>query len=109
MESTSFVWCVRKACRQDRARVQLTGDCERAYALLLRTRRRLRRALSRHWDAVETLAAALLEARRLNGREVEAILEPALSPRRRGAEDNIRKERPAPGSDVGGALHPQGQ
>ncbi len=92
-----------------RIALQLTGDCERAYARLLRTRRRLRKALSRHWDAVEALAAALLKARRLNGREVEAILEPELSPRRRGAEDNIRKERPAPGSDVGGALHPQGQ
>ncbi len=28
MESTSFVSCLRKACRQERARVLLTGDCD---------------------------------------------------------------------------------
>ena len=65
-----------------RIALELTGDCERAHALLLRTRRRLRRALTRHWDAVEALAAALLAARRLDGREVAAILDPLLVPAR---------------------------
>ncbi len=28
MESTSFVSCIRRVCRQERARVRLTGDCD---------------------------------------------------------------------------------
>lgn len=78
-----------------RIALELTGDCEHAHALLLRTRRRLRRALSRHWDAVEALAAALIEARRLDGRAVEEILQPVLSPPR-GA-DRAAVSRPAAG------------
>lgn len=88
--------------------LELTGDCEGAHALLLRTRRRLRRALSRHWDRVEALAAALISAKRLDRREVEAILNPILYPPPERAR-RLRGWRYSLDVAPPGTLEPQGQ
>lgn len=61
-----------------RLALELTGDCEAAHALLLRTGRRVRRALAHHWESVTLLAQELERVRRLSGQEVDAILEDAL-------------------------------
>ncbi len=90
-----------------RIALELTGDCGRAHALLLRTRRRLRRALSHHWDAVEALAAALMESRRLDGREVDEVLTPLLYPPPGAARSRRRRRRP--GRRRGEALQSQRQ
>ena len=63
--------------------LQLTGDCEKAHALILRTRRRVRRALMRHWNAVETLAEVLLRNGRADSAEVSRIVQ-ECPPKRRG-------------------------
>ncbi len=55
--------------------LRLTGDCEKAHALILRTRRRVRRALSRHWDAVEALALRLEADRRMDAGAVRTLLD----------------------------------
>ncbi len=62
-----------------RLALELTGDCEEAHALLLRTGRRVRRALARHWDSVTLLARRLERAKCLSGKEVDAILDDALA------------------------------
>ncbi len=59
--------------------LELTGDCESANKLLVRTGRRVRRALARHWDSVTLLARELEREKRLSGKQVDAILESALS------------------------------
>ena len=78
--------------------LQLTGDCEKAHDLILRTRRRVRRALMRHWNAVETLAETLVRDGRVGSAEVSRIVKdypPARSTvrRRRNPAQAVPAER----------------
>ena len=62
-----------------RLAMQLVEDCERVLPYLEQVRREVEAELRHHWQAVEALAAELLERKALTGAEVRQLLTPYLS------------------------------
>jgi ATP-dependent Zn protease len=71
-----------ESCEDLDAAVQLAmkvvGDCERVIPYLEVVREHTEDLLRRNWDAVEALADALVERRRMSGEEVRRLLAPLL-------------------------------
>jgi hypothetical protein len=61
-----------------RLAMQVVGDCERVIPYLEVVREHTEGLLEEHWPAVEVLAEALMDQRRMSGEEVRHLLTPLL-------------------------------
>ncbi len=61
-----------------RLAMRVVDDCDRVIPFLDIVREHTEELLRRNWKAVETLAGALLERRRMSGEEVRKLLSPLL-------------------------------
>jgi ATP-dependent Zn protease len=61
-----------------RLAMKVVGDCERVLPFLEIAREHTEDLLRRNWPAVDRLAAALMERRRMTGEEVRRLLAPLL-------------------------------
>jgi len=61
-----------------RLAMRVVGDCERVLPFLEVVREHTEDLLRRHWPAVESLAASLMEHQKMTGEEVRSLLAPLL-------------------------------
>jgi len=61
-----------------RLAMQVVGDCERVLPYLEIVRDHAENLMRMNWSAVETLAGALMDRRRMSGEEVRRLLAPLL-------------------------------
>jgi ATP-dependent Zn protease len=61
-----------------RLAMEVVGDCERVILFLELVREHTRDVLRNHWTAVDVLAGALVDRRRMSGEEVRRLLAPLL-------------------------------
>ena len=61
-----------------RLAMQVVGDCERVIPYLEIVREHTENLLRTNWSAVETLAVALLDRKRMSGEDVRRLLAPLL-------------------------------